>query len=195
MKIMKLTYPLLLACLTACTTPKLPQETPTPTPPSHANVSELKSWELSGAIAAKNNQKGWSASLSWLQQNKEHYQIRLFGPLGGGAVMIENNGGIVTYVDGKKKLSSPNPDSLLEQQTGVRLPVENLYYWVRGMPAPNSTSSTHYDATGHLTELTQAGYTIHYERYTHIHELDLPMKIELHSNEISIKMIIKKWVI
>ena len=183
---------LLTTLLSACAPPKPSQDITMPAP---HKVSELSSWELSGAIAAKNNQKGWSASLNWLQQKQDHYQIRLFGPLGGGAVVIENNGGIISYVDGKTKLSSHNPDGLLEEQTGVRLPVNNLYYWVRGIPSPNSPSSTHYDATGHLSDLSQAGYTIHYDRYTRIHELDLPMKIQLQSNEIRIKLIIKQWVV
>jgi outer membrane lipoprotein LolB len=183
---------LLTTLLSACAPPKPSQEITMPAP---LKVSELSSWELSGAIAAKNNQKGWSASLNWLQQKQDHYQIRLFGPLGGGGVMIENNGGTISYVDGKTKLSSHNPDGLLEEQTGVRLPVNNLYYWVRGIPSPNSPSSTQYDASGHLNVLTQAGYTIHYERYTRIHDLDLPMKIQLQSNEINIKVIIKQWMV
>ena len=55
----------------------------------HGNPNDIGSWDLSGALAAKNQNKAWTASLNWLQQGQNHYQIRLFGPLGSGTVLIE----------------------------------------------------------------------------------------------------------
>jgi outer membrane lipoprotein LolB len=76
-------------------------------------------------MAARNKRKGWSASYNWVQQGINQYQIRLFGPLGGGTVIIAKQGGTVTYTDGPKKISSHNADQLLMQQTGIQLPVNN----------------------------------------------------------------------
>jgi outer membrane lipoprotein LolB len=156
-------------------------------------ASAITSWDLSGALAAKSQSKGWTASLNWLQQGSNRYQIRLFGPLGGGTVIVEKQGSVVTFVDGNKKVSSSNADSLLQKQTGVRLPVHSLYYWVRGLPAPGAVQSSQHDENNHLTSLHQGGYNINYSNYTSVGNYDLPGKIHLQGNGVVIKLIIKHW--
>lgn len=157
------------------------------------DASAVSSFELSGAIAARNKNKGWSASLNWIQQGANQYQIRLYGPLGGGTVIVEKKGSVITYLDGPKKVTSTNADALLQQQTGVRLPVHDLYYWVRGLAAPGGASSTNYDPNHHLITLNQAGYTINYLSYTTINNVDLPSKIALQGHGVVIKLAIKHW--
>ena len=191
--------------LTACASHKIPPEqssvqkksleTPeditqqkTKTP-----ATKLSTWEISGAMAARNKKKAWTAQLNWLQQGPNHYQIRLFGPLGGGTVIIEKNGAVITYADGPKKISSHSADELLQQQTGIRLPVSSLYYWVRGLPAPGAVGSSHYTPNNQLMSLSQAGYTINYSNYTSVNTIDLPGKIQLQGHGVAIKLVIKHW--
>ena len=173
---------------------KAPLNEPQKALPGKAKASSISSWELSGAMAARNQKKGWSATLNWIQRGANQYQIRLFGPLGGGTVIIEKNDGVITYVDGPKKITSSNADDLLQKQTGVRLPVHDLYYWVRGMPAPGAVQSSHYEGT-HLASLTQDGYVIHYVNYMSVNQVDLPSKIELQGHGVKIKLVIKHWKI
>lgn len=158
-----------------------------------SSAISLSSWELSGAIAARNSKKGWTASLNWLQQGQNEYQIRLFGPLGGGTVIIEKHGATITYRDGPKKITSTNASELLRQQTGTQLPVNNLYYWVRGIPAPGAVSSIHRDENNHLMSLNQAGYQIDYTGFIKARGMDLPSKIRLQGHGVLIKLVIKHW--
>ena len=153
----------------------------------------LSSWELSGALAARNKKRGWTAVLNWLQQGPNQYQIRLMGPLGGGSVIVEKHGGLVTFRDGSKKVSSNNADELLQKKTGVRLPVKNLYYWIRGLPAPGAIQSVHRDAHQYLTAFTQSGYTVSYTAYTVASGMNLPSKIHLQGHGVMIKLVIKHW--
>lgn len=157
------------------------------------NASKISSWELSGAMAAKSASKGWTASLNWLQQGPNQYQMRLYGPLGGGTVLVEKKGAAVTYVDGPQRVSSTNPDELLQKQTGIRLPVRNLYYWVRGLPAPGSVQASQHDANGNLTALSQNGYTIHYGGYRTVNNISLPSKVQLQGHGTTIKLVVKHW--
>lgn len=192
-----------LCILTACTTVSLrptleaplsssvPEQKQTRTPA--VSAASLSSWELSGAIAAKNSKKGWTASLNWLQQGANDYQIRLFGPLGGGTVIIEKHGSVITYRDGAKKITSNNASDLLQKETGTQLPVPNLYYWVRGVPAPGAVSSSHRDTNNRLTSLNQAGYQIDYTEFTTANGMSLPSKIRLQGHGILIKLVIKHW--
>ena len=157
--------------------------------------TSLSSWELSGALAARNKQRGWTAMLNWIQQGPNQYQIRLIGPLGGGSVIIEKHGTVITYRDGAKRITSNNADALLQRKTGVRLPVKNLYYWIRGLPAPGPIQSVHRDAHHYLTAFDQAGYTIRYTAYTMASGMNLPSKIHLQGHGILIKLVIKHWKI
>ncbi len=164
-----------------------------PSNTSKSPASVISSWELSGAIAAKNNKKGWTASLNWKQQGPNRYQIRLFGPLGGGTVIIEKRGGRILFRDGSKQTFSNNADELLQKTTGVRLPVKALYYWVRGIPAPGGVQSEQRDANHYLTAFTQAGYTVNYTAFTSIKGMILPSKIRLQGHGVLIKLVIKRW--
>ena len=160
---------------------------------SQGNLNDIKSFDISGALAAKNKNKAWTASLNWLQRGPNAYQIRLFGPLGSGTIIIEKKGDVISYVDGAKKLSSHNADELFEHQTGIRLPVNNLYYWVRGLPAPGAVDHVQRDPAGHLISLDQTGYHISYSDYSAAHQYQLPGKIQLLGHGEMIKLVIKRW--
>jgi outer membrane lipoprotein LolB len=191
----------LILQLTACAPPKLSDteavETyDAKTTAKHLNASKhLSSWQITGAVAAKTKNKSWTASLDWRQQTLNRYRLRLYGPLGGGSVLVEKNGRIITYHDGQKKTQTTDIDQLLYKETGVRIPLHNLYYWVRGVKAPGAIQSTEYDAKGRLITLTQGGYTVRYEGYQTVKGRALPTKLRVTGREGSLKLVIKQWEI
>lgn len=199
MKAYKYVWVIVFVLLTACAPPRpaseAPLNEPMPLAKREKETAHISSWVLSGGLAAKSPEKAWTASLNWQQTGINHYQIRLFGPLGSGTIIIEKSGQTITYKDGPKTVSSTNADELLYQQTGVRIPVRNLYYWVRGLKAPGAVQSTRYDQYNHLVTLKQAGYTIQYAKYTSINGVDLPSKIHLQGHHIKVKLIIKQWTV
>ena len=202
LKLKTLTWILVIFFISSCAPRKITPESQIINGTEKTSESKLKkkassisSWEISGAIAARNSKKSWTASLNWAQHGINQYQIHLMGPLGNGTVVIERNGERVTFIDGNKKVSSSNADDLLYRQTGIRLPVNSLYYWVRGLPAPNAIKSSQYDANSNLISLNQSGYNINYTGYTMINNVNLPSKIQLNGNGVVIKIVIKQWKI
>ncbi|CAM2819795.1 molecular chaperone LolB [Legionella steigerwaltii] len=185
--------------LTACAPPRpaaeLPENKVMPVEQRKAKTETVSSWELRGAMAAKNKEKGWSAAMNWRQNGPSSYQIRLMGPLGSGTVLIDKKGDTVTYQDGPKKISSHDADKLLVEQTGIRLPVNNLYYWVRGLPAPGPVQAEHRDKYNHLEQLKQSGYTINFTKYTSVKGIDLPSMIRLEGNGVMVKVVIQNWTV
>ncbi|WP_367606928.1 lipoprotein insertase outer membrane protein LolB [Legionella sp. W05-934-2] len=183
--------------LTACAPPRPaaepPENKPMPVEERQAKTRVVSSWELNGAMAVKSPKKSFTATVNWLQRGGGQYQIRMLGPLGSGALVINKSGSAVTIQDGPKKFSSNSADKLFLQQTGVALPVSNLFYWVRGLAAPGAVDSTKRDAYNHLTMLKQAGYSIQYLSFTSVNGTDLPSKIQLTGRGLSIKFIIKHW--
>lgn len=193
--------------LTACAPPHLPNETSiTPNaaeekldaPTIQKQIlaaKHLTSWSITGAVAAKNKRKTWTASLTWKQQGPSRYQIHLFGPLGGGSVLVEKKGARITYHDGSKHMTTTDIDQLFYKETGVRIPLHNLYYWVRGVQAPGAVTSSQHDTQGYLTTLTQAGYTVQYENYQSVQGIMLPTKLRVSGPGGSLKLVIKQWKI
>ena len=157
------------------------------------SAKSISSWEIRGAMAAKNRNKVWSATMNWVQRGPSSYHLRLMGPLGAGSVLIDKTGSNITYKDGPKQVHSTNADQLLFQQTGVRLPVNNLYYWVRGLPAPGKVSSERYDQYHQLSQLQQNGYTISFGNYTRVKGVSLPGMVRLEGNGAMVKVLIRSW--
>lgn len=185
----------LFACASPPLSPSNDEQKPLAIAPNKKQLATVSSWTLTGAIAAKNKQHAWSAMVNWQQQGHQHYTIRLLGPLGGGSVLIEKKGKMITYQDGSKQSSSTNAEELLLKQTGIRLPVPYLYYWVRGLAAPTAIQSVTYDSNHRLSALNQSGFSLLYQQYTTINQMSLPSKILLEGHGMKIKMVIKRWVI
>jgi outer membrane lipoprotein LolB len=191
----------LTALLTACAPSHITPEIQTAAQQSKSAATRidaakhLSAWQITGALAARNKQKNWTASIDWQQQNLNNYQIRLFGPLGGGNVLVKKTGRLITYQDGQKRVTTTNIDQLLYKETGIRVPLHNLYYWVRGVKAPVAIQPSQKDTEGHLSILKQGGYTIRYENYQTVKDTDLPTKLRVTGPGGSLKLVIKHWKI
>lgn len=152
------------------------------------------SFNLSGAIAVNNKGKGWNASLNWRQQGLSSYTIRLNGPLGGKTVVISKKGNTVTYQEDGKVIKARSDSDLLKKKANINLPVNNLYYWVRGIPAPGSVNYSKKSRDGNMEVIKQHGFTVIYSRYTKNNNgVILPSKIRISGNNVTIKLVIRKW--
>ena len=160
-------------------------------------LARISTWQADGRIGVVSGQDGWHANFQWAQQNSG-YRIDLIGPLGQGRVVVESNGteARIQTQDGQS-WTAPDADALLEQSLGVRLPVNGLRYWARGLPEPGSTPTLQTDAQGRLTRLEQNGWVIEYPAYapTSILNLDLPERIVARRQDLSVKLIIEQWTL
>lgn len=156
-------------------------------------LCDIKTWHLKGLIAVHAKNDAWSADWQW-QQRQRDYTISLIGPLGSNAVQLAGTPSVVTLAtsDGKT-FTSPNPETLLEKRLGWRLPVSNLFYWIRGLPVPTLPARKQFDAANRLTILVQQDWRIEYLRYTTVHHVDLPDKMVLTNPKLSAKIIINQW--
>ena len=158
-------------------------------------LARLTTWQAEGRIGVVSGQDGWHASFQWAQQNSG-YRIDLIGPLGQGRVVVESDGqeARVQTQDGRN-WTAPDADALLEQNLGVRLPVNGLRYWARGLPEPGSTPTLQTDDQGRLTRLEQNGWVIEYPAYapTSMLNLDMPERIVARRPDLSVKLVIEQW--
>jgi len=159
------------------------------TPPSHQRVIPTQNWLLQGKIGVKTPEQTGSASVYWQQQG-DIYHIRFFGPLGIGAIELNGKPDQVTYTDNYGKIyQSDSAEMLLKQNTGWQIPVNNLKYWIRALPAPQMISKKTYDSQHQLVSLEQQGWKIDYLRYQN----HLPSLIQLARPEINLRIVINQF--
>lgn len=163
-----------------------------PWPQRQAQLTALKQWSAEGSIGAHSAKNGLNASFSW-QQQADNYTIQLFGPLGINRTQLAGNKQQVTLQTSKETFTASNPELLLRQRTGWRLPVSNLYYWLRGLPAPNARYTKSFDANNHLAQLNQAGWNVQYLSYSSVNNVDLPDRILLTNPQWRVRLVIRNW--
>lgn len=185
------TVALLGACQTLPTSSKRP-----PTQGSvqrEQQLNRLLTWRVKGALGIQSAQEGWTATFNWAQHGKA-YQLQFFGPLGAGTFHIAGEPGKVTLTaSGETNITAADPDTLLFRASGWRVPVSNIFYWVRGLPAPGPYSTYQLDGENHLHCLKQQGWTVYFERYQTVNGFTLPAKLVLERPPTTIRILLKGW--
>lgn len=188
-----ITIIVIFTSLAACTT-LTPTQPATSVAANETKLQAIKGWTVFGAIGAHNKQKAWRANLRW-QQHGAQYTMNFFGPLGAGAVVLTGAPDKVTLRTQKQLLTANNPEELLQKEVGWRVPVSNLYYWVRGLSVPGKDAQKHYDKNNHLATLQQDGWQVVFENYSRVRGIDLPGKIIIDKAPLRLRVVIKRWVL
>lgn len=160
------------------------------------NLANLQDFEVIGKMGFSDGKQGGNASIVWKQDAQNHYQIRLYGPLGSGAVQIkgQTNRVSLTRTDGTV-ITAKSPEALVEQELGWIIPVSGLRYWLRGLAAPGAAPTKMLlDSHNRLWQMEQQGWTIGYEAYQSKDERDIPYKLLLRNGSIKLKFIFDRWL-
>lgn len=83
---------------------------------------------------------------------------------------------------------------LMAEAVGWSIPIRDLRYWVRGIPA-NGPFHAVYDQYGLIMTLHQHGWTIRYCGYANVTGYDLPIKFTLEHNGMIVNFVIKDWTL
>lgn len=158
-------------------------------------LAKLQTWELNGKIGMKIGKDSGSATLFWLQQF-DYYDIRLSGPLGRGATrIIGKKGNVSIEIAGQGRYTASTPEELLQQQLGWNIPISNLVWWIKGLPAPSSPYNYHLNENNLLQDLTQDNWNIQYQNYQNHAGYWLPERMIATSQDIRITLVIKEWTL
>jgi outer membrane lipoprotein LolB len=155
-------------------------------------LQALESWQVEGKIGLRQGGRGTSARISW-QQTRDHYALRLSGPLGIGTVLIDGDDTGVAVHNKDGVFKAPTPEQLLLDLTGWQIPVRGLQYWARGLPAPDLPVAQQQIEQGRLASLGQGGWQITYLDYTLVDGLWLPAKMLMSRPETQLTLLYKTW--
>ncbi|MBB3102690.1 lipoprotein insertase outer membrane protein LolB [Azomonas macrocytogenes] len=157
------------------------------------HISTIDGWQITGKIGIKAPQDSGSGTLFWLQRQK-YFDLRLSGPLGRGATRLTGHPDrVILEVAEKGRFEAKSPEALLEEQLGWRLPVSNLFWWIRGLPAPDSRSQLSLNPDSRLAHLEQDGWHVEYLSYAEHDGYFLPERIKLQGDDLQLTLVIKEW--
>lgn len=153
----------------------------------------LDSWRASGKLGTRYKGKNESAFFSWTQTGQD-YTIHLYGPLGQGSVYLYKEGNNFRIESKDINEQAASPEALLLRTTGLHLPVSNLAFWLRGIPATSiSADKLEHDDAGNLDVIAQEGWEITYRSYMPAYGLSMPEKIIAKRKDIKLTVSVKSW--
>ncbi|MBI1423359.1 MAG: outer membrane lipoprotein LolB [Gammaproteobacteria bacterium] len=158
-------------------------------------LTRIAVWHLSGRLAVRNGPEAWHINLDW-QQKGDDYQITLNGPFGAGKVkLIGNATGVALHDSDNQTFYADNPATLLQERTGVIMPIEGLRYWIVGLDSPQQTTPPKLDPQGRLAALDDNHWQVSFRRYTEVSGLQLPEKIFIArpEQEIDVRLVVDEW--
>lgn len=167
-------------------------------PKHQTQVDALGKWQAIGKLGVKVPNDGGSMNLRWQQQPGE-FTIDFTGPFGQNLLGIAGHQDQVTLSEpGKAPITAKTAEELIRRNTGWTIPVAQLAYWVRGLPAPTAkvTSFTP-NAQGLIGELEQLGWKVTYSEYlsvnTSMGTLAMPGRITAEFKDIKLTLVTREW--
>lgn len=175
----------------------------TPPVPSEADLGgrddallALEQWQFEGKMGFRVPGESGSVYLDWRQQ-RDDYRIRLQGPLGQGAAEITGSPAGVLLVQGDQRWAGASAEALVQQQFGWRLPVSDLRYWLRGLPAPARGEVVELirDDQGLLVSQAQGDWVLHYSQYQWVDGQAMPGRVKAEADTLGVRLtlVIKGW--
>lgn len=156
-------------------------------------VEARRHWELQGKIGLRSASEAGSAFLSWSQQG-EQYRMVFSGALGLGKLVLNGDGSGVSWVgrDGRTGRHA-DPEALISELWGWRVPVAALKYWVRGVPDPRLPVSDVRFVEGAVSSFRQAEWTVAPEGFRDVDGLVLPSRVRVDGGDARLTVSISRW--
>jgi outer membrane lipoprotein LolB len=161
-------------------------------------VQAINDWQLTGKLGIRTTEDSGSASVRWVQQIA-NYQINLSGPLGQKSMIITGTPDKVRLEQtGEPAQEAKTAEALIKKSAGWTLPITQLAYWVRGVPAPKlRISYLQQNDSGLIAQLIQGDWNISYSNYRDQTFngiiLPLPGKITAQYKDVRLVLVIRDW--
>jgi outer membrane lipoprotein LolB len=156
----------------------------------------IDSYVLEGRVSVRRGDEARQASLNW-QHSKARDQIELSGPLGQKAARLTRDAsGARLDTASRETVTASDWSTLSERVLGVELPLDGMARWVvAAVPANSKGAQTERDAAGRPLQAMVDGWHIAYLAYESDAPEALPTLIELHRDDINVRLKIDQWQI
>jgi outer membrane lipoprotein LolB len=187
----------LAGCRTVAPRPIIGPGAEAPWPEQRAALETLDRYALNGRVAVAANGQGFSASLRYTQLPRRT-EFSLDGPLGIGGLRVEVEGDDVAVATSRgEKLDGPEARAELERRLGFALPLEDLRWWLLGIPAPGD-AAVNSNESGEIRDFTQRDWRVSVDSRIAGLGFSLPrrltaQRIGVDGQPARLKLLIEKW--
>jgi outer membrane lipoprotein LolB len=156
-------------------------------------MAQLQQWELQGRLNIRSESESNTINIVWRQADNA-FDISLSGALGSGAVRISGTPDLVILQRaGEDPVFSQSLDSISSDFLGYEFPASDLYYWIRGVPAPTRYGDLRLNSQQQLAGLQQSDWQLQYDRYRANNGLFLPHQIVLEQKPYRLTFLVNRW--
>jgi len=166
-----------------------------------SEISKINDWSFNGRVSIVNGHESWLLNMQW-QFHSGEYRLDLSGPFGAGHAQLRGSSSGVMLTDSdQNNFYASNPDRLLQEITGLRMPVQSLLYWMKGIPDLNiKKQQEKIDAYGRLQKIKQNGWNVNFKQYSQVagffaarQTYELPEKIFIDGHDVKVKIFVENW--
>jgi outer membrane lipoprotein LolB len=153
------------------------------------DLQKAASWQLDGRAAVAVGTQGWQATLNWREQGATA-DVHLSGPFGVGALTLKRT------AEGLSLNGAPPSDAVLAQlqdKLGFELPLDQLRFWLLGIPDPGSAFDLKRNDQDRASQLTQGDWSIDYDRYMPVDGDWLPAHLVLTREGVRVRIAVDRW--
>ena len=187
---------LVIGVLAGCKSP--------PPPPEFVNATQndqrliaMNQWELRGRMAFQNADERFSANVRWQQQGND-LSFKLTNVVGVTLLDMSIKDGITYLNVDDKDFSGSDPEQLIADVSGWRIPITAMQRWVKGLAL--NTEIANRQSNGLLDSITwlsgQGQWQVTYQRYTQFQGIALPQQLLIEQNDtLSIRLKINEWTV
>jgi outer membrane lipoprotein LolB len=163
-----------------------------PWPEQRAALEKLDRYGLDGRVAVAANGQGFSASLRYTQL-AQRTRFSLEGPLGIGGLRAEVEGDRLQVATSRgDRLDGPDARAELERRLGFALPLDELRWWLLGIPAPGEAAINAAD-DGEIRDFTQAGWRVTVNSRVPGLGFSLPHRLTAEREGARLKLLVERW--
>lgn len=160
-----------------------------------AQLEQLTDWSFSGKLAVITPEKRNSVNIYW-QQSGQDFLIHLTTFLGLNVLEIQKTGDETVVIDNDgKRYVSDNSQQLIDDLSGMVIPIEYLQQWIKGNPSKATYQLDEYQQVSNLLggDKNSGIWSINYSAYRTINNFNLPHKLQLTRGNLRLKFAISKW--
>lgn|SRR6185295_4201049 len=157
------------------------------------SLAKVTHYTLGGRVAVAANGQGFQGALRY-QQQQQHAELAIDGPLGIGGVRVSLDGEQVNISNSRgESFDGPAARSELEQRLGFTLPLAELRWWLLGLPAPGEAALEQDPVTGEIRAFQQTGWRVSIDARTPAMGFALPQRLVVSRDGARMKLLIENW--
>lgn len=154
--------------------------------PSASAAQQDSPFNVSGRISVNMDGKGSVGQFDWAHRADED-QLSVNSPLGSTVARLQRDAsGVSLQADGKT-WQAADVESLTHDVLGWTLPLGNLVWWIRGLPAPGEPYRFAADGS-----LEQQGWLIRF-----VSDADVPSaypkRVEMQRDKLTLRLLPQTW--